>query len=354
MFIQKNILKYLIKIKENEADNLESDHATVRLFEYLKKNEKNIAHYRELKHHLVDFVASDYIKNKSIAKGILLSFHRRDSASILTEGNRESYHLLLGIGKSEDYENVLKIVYKSPQNRNFFEKFLFQSGMGYYGEYRKSYYVDRYREQPLEVFYTKEQMDSLWQRTMQIDTCRILDYKGMYYLNREDFANAYATYSRVPNNYWENYPYKFYVNNPFNGGKHCKTDYLKGMIDAEKALDTATVTKGFLYSQLAHAHYNMSYDGDSWLMREIGQCDYVYSINHANREEYIDNKKAFFYFKKAYESATDDEMKSSIAYQLEKLYNRKRNEATFWRNQPHEIGRNCGIELDYLRWQNHK
>ncbi len=359
ILIQKKFLNYLIKIKEKKQDNLESDNGTVALFEFLKTNEKNIAHYKEVKQHLVDFIASDYIKNKSVAKGILLSFHRRDSVAILAEGVREPYHLLLNIGKPEDYENILEIVHKNPQKRTFFEKFLFQSGMGYYGEYHDSYMVEveEKSDRWIQKFHTQSEMDSLWLLTMQIDTCRILDYKGMYYLNREDFANTYATYCRIPNNYWERYSYKTCINNPFKGAKHSKKDYIKGLIDTEIALDTATVTKGYLYALLAHAHFNMSYHGNSWLMRNAMQSNYENDYDkyesypkEIDIKEYYGNEKAFFYFKKAYESTNNDDLKSSIAYQLEKLFYSKGNTPTFWRNQPHEIGRNCGIELEYEYW----
>ncbi len=315
VFIQKNILKYVINIKEKKQKNPTTDATSLALFQYIDKQKSNINNFEEFRSQIVLLIAQDYIACGSIPKGSLLLCQSSRNFGEVGFNAKNAYHNLLDIGVPKDYEGLIALAKKPIKQRSAFEAFL-MAGEVSYDCNRNRWWGDASVPDPV----WEDEIPKEAAHCNELDTCRILDYKGTYYLNRGNLKLAYATWNRIPNTYWERDPYRYYIKNPLAGERHSKRDYIKSVLDLEGALDTAKTTKGFIYSQLGAAYYDMSYHGRSWLMREIYKSDGYYwndiHNGHVNPREYYGNEKALFYYKKAYGLATNAMVGANLAHRI--------------------------------------
>jgi hypothetical protein len=315
IFIQKNILKYVISIKEKRNKNAATDASALALFQYLDKIQKDISNYQEFRSQIALLIGQDYIACGSVPKGTLLLCQSDRNYGEIGFNSKNAYHNLLDIGQPKDYEGLIALAKKTKQQRSAFETFLLAKEV--------SYDCNRYRwwgGETVEDPVWEDEIDKNLAHCNELDTCRILDYKGTYYLNHDNLKMAYATWNRIPNVYWERDPYRYYIKNPLNGARHSKRDYIKSILDLEAALDTAKTTKGYIYNQLGNAYYDMSYHGKSWLMREIYKSSGYYWLDihngHVNPREYYGNEKAKFYYKKAYPLAKNALVAANIGHRI--------------------------------------
>ncbi|WP_289057789.1 hypothetical protein [uncultured Flavobacterium sp.] len=144
------------------------------------------------------------------------------------------------------------------------------------------------------------------------------DLKGTIAFRNNNLELAYETFSSMPQDFWEkNYEYKTYLNeNPFTPKilqkqeerkydySFNKTDFIAKLIQLKKQ-NTASSNL-----QLAHAYFNVSYLGNSWMMTAYdwssggSYTDYVYGDNTENEKKYQNGnyynlKMAKMYYEKA-------------------------------------------------------
>lgn len=126
------------------------------------------------------------------------------------------------------------------------------------------------------------------------------DLKGTIAFRNNNLELAYQTFASMPKDFWEkNYAYKDYLNeNPFTpkilqrdterkfNYRFNKADFIAQLIHLKKQ-NTATSNL-----KLAHAYFNVSYLGNSWMMTAYdwtsgeSYVDYVYGDNSENEKKY--------------------------------------------------------------------
>jgi hypothetical protein len=126
------------------------------------------------------------------------------------------------------------------------------------------------------------------------------DLKGTIAFRNNNLELAYKTFSSMPNDFWEkNYAFKDYLNeDPFSPKilqkdserkfdyRFNKTEFIAKLIQLKKQNTAASNL------QLAHAYFNVSYLGNSWMMVAYdwtsgeSYVDYVYGDNSENEKTY--------------------------------------------------------------------
>ncbi|MFH6994040.1 hypothetical protein [Flavobacterium sp. FlaQc-48] len=127
------------------------------------------------------------------------------------------------------------------------------------------------------------------------------DLKGTIAFRNNNLELAYETFASMPKDFWEkNYAYKDYLNeNPFKTPKILqkpeerrfdyhfnKAEFISKLIQLKKQNTAASNL------QLAHAYFNVSYQGNSWMMLAYdwssgeSYVDYVYGDNSENEKRY--------------------------------------------------------------------
>ncbi|CAI2767729.1 conserved protein of unknown function [Flavobacterium collinsii] len=155
------------------------------------------------------------------------------------------------------------------------------------------------------------------------------DLKGTIAFRNNDLELAYKTFASMPQDFWEkNYAYKDYLNeNPFLpkilqtaeerkfNYRFNKTDFIAQLIQLKKQNTAASNLK------LAHAYFNVSYLGNSWMMTAYdwtsgaSYVDYVYGDNSENEKKYqkgnyYNLKMAKMYYEKALKMSKNNNEKA--------------------------------------------
>ncbi|MXO05820.1 hypothetical protein [Flavobacterium sp. HBTb2-11-1] len=161
------------------------------------------------------------------------------------------------------------------------------------------------------------------------------DLKGTIAFRNNDLQLAYETFSSMPQDFWEkNYEYKNYLNeNPFTPKilqkqeerkfdyRFNKTDFIAKLIQLKKQ------NTGSSNLQLAHAYFNVSYLGNSWMMTAYdwtsgaSYTDYVYGDNSENEKKYQNGnyynlKMAKMYYEKALKMSKNNNEKAMASLMI--------------------------------------
>ena len=161
------------------------------------------------------------------------------------------------------------------------------------------------------------------------------DLKGTIAFRNNNLELAYETFSSMLQDFWEkNYEYKNYLNeNPFTPKilqkqeerkfdyRFNKTDFIVKLIQLKKQ-NTASSNL-----QLAHAYFNVSYLGNSWMMTAYdwssgaSYTDYVYGDNTENEKKYQNGnyynlKMAKMYYEKALKMSKNSNEKAMASLMI--------------------------------------
>ncbi|MEG1024530.1 MAG: hypothetical protein RSF34_08680 [Flavobacterium sp.] len=161
------------------------------------------------------------------------------------------------------------------------------------------------------------------------------DLKGTIAFRNNNLELAYQTFSSMPKDFWEkNYEFKDYLNeNPFTPKilqkqeerkfdyRFNKTDFIAKLIQLKKQ-NTASSNL-----QLAHAYFNVSYLGNSWMMTAYdwssggSYVDYIYGDNAANEKKYQNGnyhnlKMAKMYYEKAFKMSKNNNEKAMASLMI--------------------------------------
>lgn len=161
------------------------------------------------------------------------------------------------------------------------------------------------------------------------------DLKGTIAFRNNNLELAYETFASMPQDFWEkNYEYKNYLNeNPFTPKilqndkerkfdyRFNKTDFIAKLIQLKKQ-NTASNNL-----QLAHAYFNVSYLGNSWMMTAYdwssggSYTDYVYGDNTENEKKYQNGnyynlKMAKMYYEKALKMSKNSNEKAMASLMI--------------------------------------
>jgi hypothetical protein len=264
--MQKNIQLALVSLKQ---DNLKSEKVQNQLYEYFNSVES-----------LVE-TDNGLFKN-------LYSLYRIASADFAKKGDRVTAGLLMM--KSDSKGAGEYSVYDNPY---------FYSYIGYFDRSATTEDVDK-----LMALQQKEDKTPfekyICSGTIAPNINYYKDLKGTIAFRNNNLELAYKTFASMPKDFWEkNYAFTDYLNeNPFSpkilqkdkerkfNYRFNKADFIAKLIQLKKQ-NTASSNL-----QLAHAYFNVSYLGNSWMMVAYdwtageSYVDYVYGDNSENEKRY--------------------------------------------------------------------
>lgn len=242
------------------------------------------------------------IKAGDVAKGILFCSKTNRPLGEIAYWQAKSYlQILLENAQAKDYDEILALLGRPKKTE--FEKFLLA-------------------RQDLErpTYFNYYHPDSA-----SVDKNKILDYKSMYFVQRDMLDSALACVTKIDAAYWQTYPYKLFRCFPFTSGNagdytsnndfypYNKRQYLQRLIDVKYLAENKIGDVAKHYFVLANGYFNMGYHGNYWIMNmpyklsdEIDNGYYTFSSNNKNfLENYYGCKKAEYYFLKAFETTSD-------------------------------------------------
>ena len=155
------------------------------------------------------------------------------------------------------------------------------------------------------------------------DLPKIYDLLGTKYVRQDKLESALFTFEKVNDSIWksDNFPYKFYLGaNPFYTNmfnehkptdgdtiKYTKVDIIRKLILYKAKIETETGDKKAYYNfQVANCYLNMSYFGNSWLMRRYYWSGYSGKTGLEDEEEYLQANMAKKYYLQAEKVATNE------------------------------------------------
>ncbi|RZJ53567.1 MAG: hypothetical protein EOO44_08105 [Flavobacterium sp.] len=162
------------------------------------------------------------------------------------------------------------------------------------------------------------------------------DLKGTIAFRNNDLELAYSTFSSISKDFWDkNYEYKSYLNeNPFmpkilQKDKERKFDYHFNKANfIAKLIQLKKQNTAESNLQLAHAYFNVSYLGNSWMMLAYdwssgsdSYVDYIYGENSEAEKKYQNGnyynlKMAKLYYQKALKMAKTKDQKAMASLML--------------------------------------
>ncbi|PIF59459.1 hypothetical protein [Flavobacterium sp. 2] len=299
--MQKNIQLALVSLKQ---DDLKNEKVQNQLYNYFNSVENLIETDNGLFKNLYSLyrIASDefYKKGDGAVAGLLSM-----KADIKNEGEYVSY------------------------NNPYFYSYI-----GYFD--RKATIDDVDRLMALQQKTNKTPFEKyICSGTIAPDINYYKDLKGTIAFRNNNLELAYQTFSSMPKDFWEkNYEFKDYLNeNPFTPKilqkqeerkfdyRFNKTDFIAKLIQLKKQ-NTASSNL-----QLAHAYFNVSYLGNSWMMTAYdwssggSYVDYVYGDNTEKEKKYQNGnyhnlKMAKMYYEKAFKMSKNNNEKAMASLMI--------------------------------------
>lgn len=305
---QKNIELSLIELKSgNTANETTRDHLlkSIKQLELLAAQNTEI--YKNL-YSLARIISGEFEKANDYATAGLLfmkSEHYKNSyeqVNIDFEYGYKNYYWYIGYfdrkAAIEDMDRLINLLKK--KNKTPFEKYLCDQKLGS---------IDAYKE-----------------------------LKGTMAFRNNDLDLAYKTYSELSGYYWQkNYEFKNYLNeDPFQpkcwqyvSKRHfnylfSKTEFVKELISLRNSVSQNPGKNVDKCMKLAHAYYNCSYWGNSWMMASYGQASDIKSLGYTDylfgspgnmlekiqENNYYECTIAKKYYQKVREYATNDEQRA--------------------------------------------
>lgn len=296
--LQKNIQLALVTLKQ---DNLQDKNIQNNLFNYFNAIEN-----------LVE-------KDNSLLKN-LYSLYRIASNEFSKQGDKATAGLLF-LKSNLKKEASFSWDYYEPS---------FYQYVGYFERYATLNDMDN-----LIALYQKEDKTSfekyICAGNMAPDVNYYKDVKGTIAFRKNNLALAYQIFASMPANFWQkNYEYKTYLNeDPFTpkvlqkqkerkfNYHFNKAEFVAKLIELKKE-NTATSNL-----QLAHAYFNVSYWGNSWMMLAYdwssggeNYSDYVYGEDNYDAEMKYQNSNYYrctlakMYYEKALKMSKNKEEKA--------------------------------------------
>ena len=195
----------LVKFIGNQKMTPETEKLLLDFEDYNLKNQDVFINQQTMMHQLYLFIGKKLVHHGDVAKGIfILSKTNRVLGTIGYWSVKDFYEELLEHAKPKDYDEILAIL--TTQKKSTFQTFLTN----------KKTLIRK----ELEEDFTEDQ----WTYdTAQINKNKILDFKSMYYIRRDELDSALLCINQIPETYWNEWPYQLFKCFPFT--VHSGTDY---------------------------------------------------------------------------------------------------------------------------------
>ncbi|MCV9929197.1 hypothetical protein OIU83_16140 [Flavobacterium sp. LS1R49] len=296
--MQKNIQLALVALKQ---DNLQDEKTQNKLFNYFNAIE-------------------DLVENDNSLLKNLYSLYRIASNEFSKQGDKATAGLLF-----------LKSDLKKEGSDSWYYNPSFYSYTGYFERYATLDDMDN-----LIALYQKEDKTPfekyICAGTTAPDVNFYKDVKGTIAFRKNNLAIAYQVFASMPASFWQkNYEYRNYLNeNPFVpkvlqkekerkfNYRFNKAEFIAKLIELKKENTAASNL------QLAHAYFNVSYWGNSWMMLAYdwsssggeNYSDYVYGEDNHDAEMKYQNSNYYrctlakMYYEKVLELSKNKEEKA--------------------------------------------
>ncbi|WP_162926955.1 hypothetical protein [Flavobacterium psychrotrophum] len=330
--VQKYIELALVVARQGDIQDTVVQQKLVEAFDKLEDMVKVKSSYNKSMYSLLVVLSSEYNKQGDMATAGLLFL--KSQTYKYNYGESDMYWTPDDLDKAPAYEHIA-----------YFDRFAALKDMD-----KVVALIDKKDKTPFEAFICQ---GTTTNRNFY------LDLKGTIAFRQNNLPLAYDIFKEIPDSFYKNeWDYKYYLNedpfypkvlnyakkgNPFEYNFN-KAKLLKRILELQKKTDTES------YMQLAHAYYNLSYRGNSWLMQSYYQ-GYMYydayfgKIAPKKEEGYMaGNYKNFtlakYYYKKALDTAKSDEHRAMASLMLYVINNPGDYESRYWGEEvkKHEPG----------------
>lgn len=286
-------------------------------------------------------------QNKSEAK-ILKSIEK----TIIDEYHRENYSFLFGIAKELELlgsKAEAALLISKITNNDYYDE-----SSSFYWKSRSNkitlhddFYYDWYGYIDAELSTsdlhtliatinnpTSSQFNRWLTKELYNEPNKIYDLMGIKYMRADDLKMAYNYFTKVDKNHYTNAP--LFNENPFykikgymnfdakkSASNLTKANVVARLIQLQnKANNANNKNRDHDYFLIANCYYNMSYYGNSWMMKRISRTEGRDS-NYDDEAEYYCCHKAKSYYKKAYENSKSKKFKALSQYMMAKCQARE-------------------------------
>ncbi len=178
------------------------------------------------------------------------------------------------------------------------------------------------------------QFDRWLTKDLHNESNKINDLMGIKFMREDNLKRAYNYFVKVDKNHYTNAP--LFNENPFYKIKGymnfdatkiasnlSKANVVATLIQLKKkAENVANKNRDQDYFLIANCYYNMSYYGNSWMMKRISRTE-GRDANYDDEAEYYCCHQAKSYYKKAFENSKSNKFKALSQYMMAKCQARE-------------------------------
>jgi hypothetical protein len=192
------------------------------------------------------------------------------------------------------------------------------------------------------------------------DRSRLLDMLGTKYIRLDQLKDALRSFEKIPDDYWlawytpweRNDVFYLFDQDPFYELKYTphfidqpkqevlnKRVITSRLIDfLERANNPKEKDRDYYYFLVANCYYNMSYYGNSWMMRRFFRSNEILNSGHVDEKEYYQCNLASLYYNKARQHAKQPPFEALCVAMMSKC-------------ERHRLGYIYNVEREDLTWQ---
>ncbi len=241
----------------------------IDFYNFLEKEKNNLTDVPSFRVRVANFIAA-----KLEGVGQRLRAHLLFEKFSMSYGNYTSsfYTKLFNQTTPAEYD---ALIYLLQNPKTPFERFLVEKGLPSQSVYEPVTMPNG------EVEY-KNKTPRVW------DINKLRDYKATYYIRQDKLDSALAVFRTIPNEYWKKEPYSSMLNcNPFfvdwrdthtpnraDSVRFTKKTFVERLIQLKQELEKDPIKYEKNYYLIGNAYYNMTKNGNYWLMWEIAWSNY--------------------------------------------------------------------------------
>jgi hypothetical protein len=208
-----------------------------------------------------------FVRERTAYQLVKLSHYTRDTARTMAlykqYFEKSFYHSILETNNPQAVAQIIDIVTRKEGGTDF-ERWLAAEPKPY----------ERYRSE-----FDRSKQKPFW------SISKLKDYQSTIYIRQDELDSAYAVLKTIPEKHWSEYPYSTYlIGNPFqytepiqnNGSEerlpkaqYSKTAFVKKVLELKQQLKSDPIKFEQNYFFIGMAYYNMTHNGNYWLMSEI-------------------------------------------------------------------------------------
>lgn len=265
--VQAELTNILCDLYATPKISATTEEAIAKFETTLQNAQKDITDFETFRQQIYLFIGKKFIDAGQIAKGSLLTMMTDRYTNTVGDFTHENgYHRLYALGKPADFDETLRIL-TAPKTP--FERFLANEKRPYA---EADGYYDEKKQEWVEV-----KKPRAW------DVNKIKDYKATYYIRHNQMDSALLVFKTIPKNVWKEEPYRSMLNcNPFyvdlqhphaptvaDSTRYDKITCAERIITLRNEAQKNPSVFAKNYYLLGNAYFNMSWQGNFWLMSDI-------------------------------------------------------------------------------------